>query len=402
LQARVLLVSSEAVPLVKTGGLADVITALAVSLRKVGIDASILMPAYPEAVRNLGDTVQIGLKHGCPAAPAGSCAAPSPVPTCRRCCWIRRASASAVPIPISIPMAPSSRQCAVLRRPLARGRGHLRRRDQPAGAACGTCQRLACRADPCLLKLRGLDHIGTMLTIHNLAFQGNFALSSAEQIGIPQHLLTGDGVEYWGKLSFLKAGIRFSDCVSTVSRNYAQEIMTPRFGCGMDGILSFRKLDLRAIPNAIDAELWNPADDPLIARNFSVGNMKGKSSCKRDLQKLFGLPIDPFAPVMGLGSRISHQKMADVVSQSLPGIMERHARLQVVVLGCGDHDYEAAFQALANAIPAASPCISAMTSVAPMPCMPAATCCCTRPASSPSVSRRCTPCATAPSPSARA
>jgi starch synthase len=189
-----------------------------------------------------------------------------------------------------------------------------------------------------------------MLTIHNLAFQGNFALESAEQIGIPAASadwrwrgVLGQAVLPQGRHPLLRLRLHRQP-------NYAQEIMTPRFGCGMDGILSFRKLDLRAIPNAIDAELWNPADDPLIARNFSVGNMKGKSSCKRDLQKLFGLPIDPFAPVMGLGSRMSHQKMADVVSQSLPGIMERHPRLQVVVLGCGDHDYEG-FPGLAERYP---------------------------------------------------
>ncbi|WP_413456712.1 glycogen synthase GlgA [Herbaspirillum huttiense] len=349
MQARVLLVSSEAVPLVKTGGLADVITALAVSLRKVGIDASILMPAYPEAVRNLGDTVQIGLKHGLPGGAGRLLRGTIPgtdVPallldTAR----FRQRGANPYVDTDGVEFSDNALCFADLSHAavaICAGETSLpvphvvHANDWHAGLI------------PCLLKLRGLDHVGTMLTIHNLAFQGNFALESAEQIGIPQHLLTGDGVEYWGKLSFLKAGIRFSDCVSTVSKNYAHEIMTPRFGCGMDGILSFRKLDLRAIPNAIDAELWNPADDPLIARNFSVGNMKGKAACKRDLQKLFGLPVDPFAPVMGLGSRISHQKMADVVIEALPGIMARHPRLQVVILGCGDHDYEAAFLELAE------------------------------------------------------
>ncbi|WP_443113850.1 glycogen synthase GlgA [Herbaspirillum seropedicae] len=349
MQARVLLVSSEAVPLVKTGGLADVITALAVSLRKAGIDASILLPAYPEAVRNLGHTEQIGLKHGLPGG-AGR---------------LLRGIIPGTDVPALLLDTARFRQRGA--NPYLDADGVEFSDNAVCFADLSHAAVAICAGEtslpaphvvhandwhagliPCLLKLRGLDHIGTMLTIHNLAFQGNFALESAEQIGIPQHLLTGDGVEYWGKLSFLKAGIRFSDCVSTVSRNYAHEIMTPRFGCGMDGILSFRKLDLRAIPNAIDAELWNPADDPLIARNFSVGNMKGKAACKRDLQKLFGLPVDPFAPVMGMGSRLSHQKMADVVIEALPGIMERHPRLQMVVLGCGDHDYEKSLLALAQ------------------------------------------------------
>lgn len=339
-------------PLVKTGGLADVITALAVSLRRFGIDASILMPAYPEAVRNLGETVQVGLRHGLPGG-AGR---------------LLRGTIPGTDVPVLLLDTARFRQRGA--NPYLDDDGVELSDNAVCFADLSHAAVAICAGEtslpvphvvhandwhagliPCLLKLRGLDHVGTMLTIHNLAFQGNFALAAAEQIGIPQHLLTGDGVEYWGKLSFLKAGIRFSDCVSTVSCNYAEEIMTPRFGCGMEGILSFRKLDLRAIPNGIDAALWNPADDPLIARHFSVGNMKGKAHCKRDLQKLFGLPQDPFAPVIGLGSRMSHQKMADVVIEALPGLLERHARAQVVVLGCGDHEYQRQFLALAARYP---------------------------------------------------
>lgn len=347
MQARVLLVSSEAVPLVKTGGLADVITALAVSLRHAGIDASILMPAYPEAVRNLGETVQIGLKNGLPGG-AGR---------------LLRGTIPGTDVPVLLLDTARFRQRGA--NPYVDHAGVELSDNAICFADLSHAAVAICAGEtslpvphvvhandwhagliPCLLKLRGLDHIGTMLTIHNLAFQGNFDLRFAAQIGIPEHLLTEDGVEYWGKLSFLKAGIRFSDCVSTVSRNYAREILTPRFGCGMDGILSFRKLDLRAIPNAIDAALWNPADDPLIARNFSVDNMRGKSACKRDLQKLFGLGVDPFAPVLGIGSRISHQKMADVLVQALPSILRRYPRLQVAVLGCGDREYEEGLLAL--------------------------------------------------------
>lgn len=353
MQARVLLVSSEAVPLVKTGGLADVITALAVALRQAGIDASILMPAYPEAVRNLGHTTQISLKNGLPGGAGRLLKGTIPgtdvtallVDTAR----FRQRDANPYLDEFGVEFKDNAVCFADLSHAavaICAGETSLpvphvvHANDWHAGLV------------PCLLKLRGLDHIGTMLTIHNLAFQGNFDLRSAEQIGIPQHLLTGDGVEYWGKLSFLKAGIRFSDCVSTVSKNYAQEILTERFGCGMEGILRFRKLDLRAIPNAIDAEMWDPSNDPLIEHNFSVGNMKGKTLCKRDLLKLFGLPADDaFAPVIGIGSRMSHQKMADVVIDALPGLLDRHPRLRVVVLGCGDHQYERGFQALAEQYP---------------------------------------------------
>jgi len=350
LQARVLLVSSEAVPLVKTGGLADVITALAVSLRKRGVDASILMPAYPEAVRNLGDAVQVNLKNGLPGG-AGR---------------LLHGVIPGTDVPALLLDTARFRQRGA--NPYVDTNGVEFNDNAVCFADLSHAAVAICAGEttlpvphvvhandwhagliPCLLKLRGLDHIGTMLTIHNLAFQGNFDLAVAEQIGIPEHLLTGDGVEYWGKLSFLKAGIRFSDCVSTVSQNYANEILTPRFGCGMDGILAFRRLDLRAIPNGIDASLWDPVDDQLIARNFGVGDMKGKAACKRDLQKLFGLlPADPFAPVMGIGSRISHQKMADVVIEAIPGILQAHPRLQIVVLGCGEPEYEQGLLSLAE------------------------------------------------------
>jgi starch synthase len=204
---------------------------------------------------------------------------------------------------------------------------------------------------PALLKLEGIDNVGSMLTIHNLAFQGNYPIDMAPALGIPAGMLTPDGMEFWGQLSFLKAGIRFADRITTVSKSYAREILTPRFGHGMDGLLNARKDALFAVPNGVDVDLWNPADDSLIARNFNMRDVKGKSACKRDLQTLFNLPHEPFAPLLAIGSRITHQKMADVALAALPQILERHQRLQLVVLGCGDHAYEQGFLQLGEQFP---------------------------------------------------
>jgi starch synthase len=119
----------------------------------------------------------------------------------------------------------------------------------------------------------------------------------------------------------------------------------------MDGMLNMRKDVLTPIPNGVDLDVWSPAIDPLIARAFSARDMKGKSTCKRDLQTLFNLPQEPFMPVLALGSRITHQKMADIALLALPHILERHPRLQTVILGCGDHGYEKGFMQLAEQFP---------------------------------------------------
>jgi len=204
---------------------------------------------------------------------------------------------------------------------------------------------------PLLLNLQGIQDIGSLFTIHNLAFQGNFPLECAAPLGIPSSLLGGAEREFWGRLSFLKAGILHADRISTVSDAYAAEILTPRFGNGMEGLLNARKERLLAIRNGVDNDTWNPAGDPLIARAFSLQDMRGKIACKRDLQMLFGLPDDPFAPVLAVGSRITHQKMADVALASLPDVMQAHPRAQLIVVGRGDHGYEQGFAALAQRFP---------------------------------------------------
>jgi starch synthase len=353
LQARVLLVSSEAVPLVKTGGLADVITALAEALRAKGIDASVLMPGYPAALE--GAT---GLKKvsGELALPGGTGV-------------LLHGFMPGTKIPVIL--VDTARFRSRVASPYVDQNGgeladNAESFSDLAHAAVEICagnSRLPvphivhandwhAGLIPGLLKKAGLNEIGTVLTIHNLAFQGNYPMDMRERLGIPESMAGSDGMEYWGKLSYLKAGISYADRISTVSKTYAQEILTPRFGSGMDGALNERKEVIRAIPNGIDTEVWNPSIDTLTARGFNQQDMKGKGACKRDLQRLFNLlPADPFAPVMGIGSRISHQKMADVVLEALPQILDRQKRLQVVVLGCGDNNYEQGFRDLAAAYP---------------------------------------------------
>lgn len=350
---RVLLVASEAVPLAKTGGLADVITALAYTLRKQGVDARILMPGYPSAMQSAANVRRADTLSDLPGGPG--------------------VLFSGVIPEINVPVI--LLDTALFRKRHANpytdqfGSDH---NDNPicfAALAHAALQICAGRSIfpvphvvqandwhagliPALLKAHHIRNVGSVLTIHNLAFQGNFPMDLASKLGLPDHLLNSDGAEYWGQISFLKAGIRFADKISTVSHNYAKEILTSRFGCGFENILKQRKNDILSIPNGIDTDVWNPLTDPIIAQTFSSTDLQGKHLCKQKLKKLFNLlPLNPLAPVLALGSRITHQKMADVTLAALPVLLNRHPLLQLAVLGCGEPEYQRGFQLLARQYP---------------------------------------------------
>jgi starch synthase len=148
----------------------------------------------------------------------------------------------------------------------------------------------------------------SVLTIHNLAFQGVFPMDSAEVLGIPHHWRGMDGVEFWGQLSMLKAGVQYADAITTVSPTYAREIQTAAHGVGFDGILRARASRLRGILNGIDTKLWDPASDPLLPYHFSRDKLQGKASCKTALQARVGLPTDRNAMLLAVVSRLTPQK----------------------------------------------------------------------------------------------
>lgn len=352
MNARVLIVASEAVPLTKTGGLADVITSLAQALRDCGIDATVLMPAYPAAVARTAGVQEAAMLPDLPGGPG----------------ILLRGTIPDCGVPVLLLRTPGFD--ARSGNPYVDDDG----REFADNALCfGALAHAAVRICagrtplpvphvvhandwhagliPVLMRLQGVHGTGTLFTIHNLAFQGNFPPACAAPLGIPQELLAPDRLEFWGKLSFMKAGILHADRITTVSDSYAAEILTPRFGHGMEGLLNLRRGALLAIRNGVDTGTWNPAADALIASPYSLHDMRGKSACKRDLQLLFGLPADPFAPVLALGSRITHQKMADVALAALPEVLQRQPLVQLVVLGRGDHGYEQGFVELARRFP---------------------------------------------------
>ena len=186
----------------------------------------------------------------------------------------------------------------------------------------------------------GLGQIATLFTIHNLAYQGVFWHYDMAMTGLGWDLFTPPGVEFYGKLNFLKGGLVFSDLLTTVSRTYAREIRTAAFGAGLDGVLEERSHDLHGVINGIDYDVWNPAKDPSIAQPYSVDDPGGKAACRGALRAELGLEAAP-GPVVGLVTRLVEQKGLDLVLQALPRILAEGC--QLALLGSGDANLEAAF-----------------------------------------------------------
>jgi starch synthase len=177
----------------------------------------------------------------------------------------------------------------------------------------------------------------TALTIHNLGYQGIFWHWDMRLLDIGWDVFTPDGVEFFGRMNFLKAGVVFSDVLTTVSKTYSREIRTPEYGHGLDGVLAKRVADLHGIVNGIDPDLWDPARDARIAATYSASDLAGKRACKQALRTLAGLP-ESDAPVVGMVTRLAAQKGIDIVADALPGL--RDLGIQLVILGTGDEKYQ--------------------------------------------------------------
>lgn len=195
------------------------------------------------------------------------------------------------------------------------------------------------------------DLAGTpvLFTLHNLAYQGIFPPAALPYAGIPAHLFDMHGVEFYGRVNFLKAGILYADAVSTVSRRYSEEILTPEFGCGLDGVLRARAGVLHGILNGVDYEQWNPVTDPNLVARYSAASFAGKLRCKEDILRSFGLAADPSMPIIGTISRLADQKGFDILSAAMPEIIGLGCRY--LLLGSGDRHYQEMFLDLARLYP---------------------------------------------------
>jgi starch synthase len=347
---RVLFVTAEAFPFVKTGGLGDVCGALPSALARQGVDIKLLMPAYPSALAGIEDaqvvsTVDpiLGVKDR--RVVSGR------MPGTNSSVWLvdapelYRRDGGPYLDSLGKEWSDNARRFAYLNHVAAR---------IAQGCLSGWIPDIVHANDwhtgllPWLLSSNKAPHPATVFTIHNMAFQGNFPMEMLADIGIPNGSCPAS-LEYYGQVSFLKAGILHCDRLTTVSPNYAKEVLMPEFGCGMDGLLRERIDDFDGILNGIDYGLWNPQTDPYLVQNFGPQSLAGKKSCKAALQEEFGLPINPEAPLIGFVSRLVHQKMADVVLEILPWLAEFGA--QFVLLATGDKALEGAFFDRARAYP---------------------------------------------------
>jgi starch synthase len=340
---RILQVSAEIYPLLKTGGLADIAGALPAALQAVGCDLRVLLPGFPAICNGLTDTVEVGQFD----APWGD--------RLRVDMGVVTAlSGVDRPVYAYVLMAP-----ALFERPGGPYEGTDRR---PFGdnhrrfAALGwAAAHLAHGLDsfwraqlvhshdwhagltPACLAFWGGGQtapVPSVYTVHNLAYQGVFDAHLFSDLGLPPQALGVQGMEYYGRMSFMKAGLFYADRITTVSPTYAREIQTPTQGCGLDGLLRARSADLSGILNAVDASVWNPANDPLLAHHYDARHMAGKARNKADLQTAIGLPVSPDAPVFAMVSRITEQKGLPLVLGALDEIVSRGG--QLVILGNGD------------------------------------------------------------------
>jgi starch synthase len=344
----VLLCTSEAVPFVKTGGLADVAGALPVALAKLGHDVRLALPGYAEIDPNItsrpvgrGFDLVIGGKPVCVSVEQSEALPGAPAYLVKSPDYFGGTGLYGRP---DDPERFGLFCLAVLE--------FLRNSDwQPDVIHCNDWQTALI---PVFLKRRYeqdpvLAKIGTLLTIHNLAYQGVFERTALEAIGLDRSLFTVDGLEFYGHVNFLKGGLLFSDVLNTVSETYAQEIQTAEYGERLDGVLAGRRADLFGILNGLDYNEWNPATDRFISASYHAGNLAPKAADKAALQRRCGLPERAEAPLFGLVSRLAEQKGLDILADALPHFLRLDA--QFVLLGTGEPHFHQLLSALAARFP---------------------------------------------------
>jgi starch synthase len=345
---RVLAVASEAVPLIKTGGLADVVGALPAALAQHDVSVTTLLPCYPAVRAAVPDACEVRAFADLFGGPARLLSA-----TVHGRALLLLDAPHLYDRPGGPYLGPDRRdwpdnaeRFAALSRVAAEvarsGAGRTRfdlvhAHDWQAGLVGAYLRHAPGRRVP------------IVFSIHNLAFQGRFPASLFPALGLPAEAFSIEGVEYAGGVGFLKAGIWYADRITTVSPSYAAEITTPEGGMGLDGLLRGRSGVLSGILNGLDIEVWNPATDPLLPAHFSAADMTPRAALKAALQARFGLARDADAPLFAFIGRLAWQKGVDLLLAALPAVLE--AGGQLVLLGSGEAALEQACRDAAAANP---------------------------------------------------
>ena len=346
---KILFATSELAPWVKTGGLGDVAGALPAALRAAGHDVRVLVPAYPALLKGFPEATEIARPH-----------------------WL----GGLLPTPgLREALAPDGTPLLLLDYPPYYDRpdnpylgpegrdwldNHLRfgllsRVAAWLGSDASTlewqpdvihCHDWQTGLAPAYLNYLPGRRAKSLFTVHNLAFQGLFDHASLFELGLPDAAWGMHGVEFYGYLSFLKAGLQHADAITTVSPGYAREIQTDEEGMGMAGLLRHRSEQLSGILNGIDTREWNPAADPHLVQTYNARHIEGKAANKAGLQAELGLEQRADLPLLAVVSRLTEQKGLDLLLDVAPQILKTPA--QLVVLGSGGHELEHSWTALAR------------------------------------------------------
>lgn len=332
----ILFVTSEAYPLIKTGGLADVSGSLPIALAALGQDVRILMPGYPAAIA-AGEFRPAKVLF----EPGGIAILEGRLPGTEVGVWLIThdeffgRTGNPYLAPDGKPWADNAERFALLchvATEVAMNRMGLNWR--PDLVHCNDWQT---GLIPALLSDEP-TRPATVFTIHNLAYQGVFSWEVFQKLRLPNRLWSPDALEYYGQFSFIKGGLVFADRISTVSPTYAEEIQGEEFGCGLQGLLRHRRDRLSGIINGIDAAAWNPATDPYLPVTFDIDSLDRRSGNKAALQTQFNLTQDPDLPVLAWVGRLVQQKGIDLVIEILPDLLRLD--LQLVLVGSGESRYE--------------------------------------------------------------
>jgi starch synthase len=337
---KALSVASEVAPLIKTGGLADVAGALPPALAAEGVDMRTLLPGYPKVMGALHGAKNVHTFDALFGGPARLLAATAgaldllvlDAPHLYAREGGPYANADGVDYP------DNAQRFAALARVAAQIAQGLSPEHQPDILHAHDWQAALA---PAYLHYSGRRHPPTVLTIHNLAFQGRYDKGLLAELGLPPESFAIEGVEYHDGVGFLKAGLQFADRITTVSPSYAVEIMTPEFGMGLEGLLRARAQNVSGVLNGVEETEWSPADDARIARRYDPKRLQLRADNKAALQARLGLRADPEALLIGVVSRLSWQKGLDLLLEALPQLVGDGA--QLALLGAGDKPLEAGF-----------------------------------------------------------
>ena len=353
---RILFVTSEAYPLVKTGGLGDVSSALPAALCNMGEDVRILIPGYPAVLEKLIDPKPIATIDQLPEVGSATLVSgkmpDSHVTVLAVDCpsLYQRDGGPYLdtgnqdwqdnPLRFGIFSLIAARLASSLT-PLSDW--------QPDIVHCNDWQSGLVPAYLHYMRASGKQKCAkSVISIHNLIFQGNFTPDWVARLWLPPESYQMHGLEYYGQMSFLKAGVFYADTITTVSPTYATEIQTPEFGFGMEGLLATRAHDIHGILNGIDMQEWNPAADPHLEATYDLEHLEGKKAVKQALQISMGLSLDE-SPLLGVVSRLTAQKGLDMLLDVMEDLLKQGCQLGM--LGSGAPELEDGFRQLAARYP---------------------------------------------------